>query len=109
MSSLMTGDCGISAVSTYELFTGLIKCGNAAVELPKIQTLLAEVRELAFDSAASFEAAKIRVALEAAGQIIGPYDLLIAGHALALNLILVTNNTKEFIRVRGLRLEDWQL
>jgi tRNA(fMet)-specific endonuclease VapC len=107
MSNLMTGDCGISAITTFELFTGLCKCANPTLELTKLETLLQDVTEQPFDSAPAMEAAKIRVALEAAGQVIGPFDMLIAGHALALNLVLVTNNTKEFVRVSGLSLENW--
>jgi tRNA(fMet)-specific endonuclease VapC len=45
--------------------------------------------------------------LEAAGQVCGPYDLLIAGHALSVGLSLATNNVAEFSRISGLQLEDW--
>jgi tRNA(fMet)-specific endonuclease VapC len=51
--------------------------------------------------------ARIRVELERAGTIIGANDLMIAAHALAADLILVTHNLREFSRVRGLRYEDW--
>ena len=51
--------------------------------------------------------ALVRAELEAAGQVCGPYDLLLAGHALALGLTLVTNNVREFSRVSGLGIEDW--
>lgn len=53
------------------------------------------------------EAARIRVELERHGSAIGPIDLLIAGTALSRGAILVTNNTREFSRVKGLRLADW--
>ncbi len=52
-------------------------------------------------------AARIRADLEQKGTLIGPYDLLIAGHALAQNLILVTNNVREFQRFAGLQIESW--
>ena len=51
--------------------------------------------------------AELRVALERSGTPIGPNDMLIAAHALALNLILVTANTCEFERVPGLTIENW--
>jgi predicted nucleic acid-binding protein len=59
------------------------------------------------DVAAAAEAARVRALLEAIGQTIGPYDLLLAGHARSLGLIMVTNNTAEFGRVPGLAIEDW--
>ncbi|MEK9845690.1 PIN domain-containing protein, partial [Thalassospira sp.] len=49
----------------------------------------------------------IRSTLEREGKVIGPYDMMIAGHARSHGLILVTNNTREFERVDGLRLENW--
>jgi len=60
-----------------------------------------------FDKNAGKEYAKIRVDLEKQGLIIGAYDLQIAAHAKSLGAILVTNNIKEFSRVKGLRLENW--
>jgi tRNA(fMet)-specific endonuclease VapC len=50
---------------------------------------------------------RLRAALERAGAPIGPLDTLIAAHAVSLHVILVTNNEREFIRVPGLRLENW--
>lgn len=50
---------------------------------------------------------ELRVALEKRGQPIGPMDMMIAAHALSLDATLVTHNTREFARVKGLRLEDW--
>ena len=58
------------------------------------------------ENAASFYG-NLRATLERSGQIIGAMDLLIAAHALSLNLTLVTNNTKEFNRVQNLTLENW--
>jgi len=65
------------------------------------------IPELPFDRTAAMAAADIRVDLENRGMVIGPYDLLIAGHALSNHLTLVTSNVGEFQRVTGLKLESW--
>ena len=62
---------------------------------------------LALDVPADVEYGEIRAELEAEGQPIGPNDLLIAAHAYALGAVLVTANTKEFTRIRGLTVENW--
>ncbi len=59
------------------------------------------------DRSAAMDAAVIRAELEKKGLPIGPYDLLIAGLARSQSMTLVTNNTKEFERIDGLRLENW--
>lgn len=102
------GDCAVSTITSYELFTGVEKCSNPAKERHKVDLLLKTVHQVPFDSSAAQEAARIRALLESQGQTIGPYDLLLAGHALARSLILVSANTKEFSRVPGLTLENWQ-
>ena len=65
------------------------------------------VEMLPFDVLASAEYGRIRTALEKAGTPIGALDTLIAAHAKSLNLTLVSNNIREFRRIRGLSLEDW--
>ncbi len=60
-----------------------------------------------FDAAAARQYGAIRLDLERRGEIIGPNDLMIAAQALSLQAILVTDNTGEFARVRGLALENW--
>ncbi len=101
-------DCAVSAVTAYELRTGIHRCSQPDRELKKLEQLLSVVRVLAFDKTAADEAARIRRFLEKSGQKSGPYDVLIAGHALAAGLTLVTNNTAEFGRVSGLPLQDWR-
>jgi tRNA(fMet)-specific endonuclease VapC len=100
-------DCAISMVTVYELFCGIGKAQNPAAERQKIDRFVSAIIELPFDHAAADIAAQIRADLERQGQIIGPYDLLIAGQALAVGLTLVTNNHREFQRVAGLKLESW--
>lgn len=100
--------CAISTVTSYELYTGVAKCAHPARERAKVDLLLAVVSELPFDADSAREAARIRAVLESQGQMIGPYDVLLAGHAIASGLTLVTANSAEFRRVPGLQLEDWQ-
>jgi tRNA(fMet)-specific endonuclease VapC len=64
---------------------------------------------LDFDKEDSRQAGETRAALAVKGTPIGPYDVLIAGQAMARNLILVTHNTDEFGRVAGLQIEDWEI
>jgi tRNA(fMet)-specific endonuclease VapC len=66
------------------------------------------VRELPFDAAAAREAGRLRAKLEAAGLMIGPYDVLLAAHAMTAGMTLVTDNTAEFGRITGLSLENWR-
>jgi tRNA(fMet)-specific endonuclease VapC len=82
------------------------KCANPANERAKVNLLLVTVHQLMFDVRAAMEAGRLRALLEAQGQMIGPYDILLAGHALTAGLIFVTGNTGEFSRVPGLILEN---
>ena len=107
LSQLSPGDCCISAVSVFELFCGLGRAQDPARERQKVERFLSLIAELPFERNASEAAAGIRINLERAGAVIGPYDLLIAGHAIAAGLTLVTNNVGEFQRVKGLKLESW--
>ena len=108
MSGVAPTACVVSTITVYELYTGVEKCADPTLERSKVSRLLATVNELAFDAQAAKEAAHIRAQLESQGQMIGPYDVLLAGHAKAMGLRLVTHNTAEFARVPGLLLEDWQ-
>ena len=101
------GECAVSSVTAYELFTGVAKCIEPERESAKVTRLLSAVQVLPFDETAARRAASVRAELEAAGNVCGPYDLLLAGHALALGLTLATNNVREFSRVGGLVVEDW--
>lgn len=69
--------------------------------------LLANIEILNFDSLAAESYGKVRADLEKKGTPIGVIDMMIAGHALSLGYTVVTNNTKEFERVKGLKLENW--
>lgn len=101
-------DCGISAVTLYELMSGVERCRQPAAERHKVESLAAPLHLLPFDDAAALRSAQVRWYLEKQGRPIGPYDLMLAGQALALDVTLVTHNQAEFLRVPGLRLDDWQ-
>ena len=100
------GELKISVVTVYELEYGVKRSGRP--ELSRvIRAFLENVEVLPFDTPAAREAGEIRAHLAKAGNLIGAYDLLIAGHARSLGANLVTNNLREFSRVRGLQLENW--
>lgn len=107
LSQVSPGECAVSAVTVYELFCGVEKAQAALAERRKVEQFLSVIAELPLDRAAAVTAARIRADLEKKGTPIGPYDLLIAGHALANNLTVVTNNLGEFQRVTGLKVEAW--
>ncbi len=107
MSSCVPSDLCISSITAYELFTGVEKCADATRERKKVDTFVRLVRPILFDMAAAMQAGRIRAELESRGEMIGPYDVLIAAHALALGLTLITDNTQEFQRVAGLTIENW--
>ncbi len=97
---------GLSSVTVAELAFGVAKSGSARNQRALEQFL--EPLEIAdFDRSAALAYGRLRAALEAAGTPIGPLDTQIAAHALALGVILVSTNQREFARVPGLRLEDW--
>jgi tRNA(fMet)-specific endonuclease VapC len=87
----------------------IAKCSDQKNEQLKVDLLLSIVHEIAFDDPAAKESGRIRAFLESQGLMIGPYDVLLAGHALSLGLTLVTANTNEFGRVPSLKLENWQV
>jgi tRNA(fMet)-specific endonuclease VapC len=100
-------ELAISAIVAFELTAGANKSGNPKKSKNLLNEFLSEVTVLPFDLSCAREAATIRKQLESEGRTIGPFDILIAGAALAARSVLVTNNTGEFSRVKGLVLEDW--
>ena len=94
----------ISSGTYAELVHGVEK--SKATEKNRVALLLANIDIVSFDSLAAQSYGKIRADLEKAGTPIGPLDMMIAGHAKSLNYNVETNNTKEFARVKGLKLEN---
>lgn len=101
-------DLYLPVIVLYELETGIAKA-NLATSKKKtfISALRATLGLIAFNEREALESARIRAELERRGTPIGPYDILIAGTAMAHDATLVTHNTREFNRVKGLQLEDW--
>lgn len=100
-------DIDICSVVEGEIYTGARKYGNPARRKATLDEMLALYPSLPFDSACVPEYARIREYLESQGSSIGANDLLIAAIALTHDLTVITNNTDEFKRVPGLRVEDW--
>jgi len=75
--------------------------------LADIERFAASLETVPFHFSAATHFGQLRAELYSAGKPIGPYDMIIAGHARALGLVIVTNNVKEFRRVPGLRVENW--
>ena len=97
----------ISTIVLTELLHGAARSARPEHHRSEVERFAARLEVLPFDARAADHAADIRVDLEQRGLIIGGYDLLIAGHARSLGLIVVTGNLGEFARVEGLRCEDW--
>lgn len=101
-------DIAVCSVVKGELFDGAIKSNNPERTLARQQEFLKLFVSLPFDDDAALIYGRIRAELSANGTPIGPNDFQIAAIALANNLILVTHNTREFNRVNGLQIEDWE-
>ena len=106
-NNLVPGDIGISSVTVAELEYGIAKSRNPEKNRKAIEKFLAPLEVVEFGFKEAKEYGEIRVTLEKQGNPIGGLDNLIAAHAKALGLTLVTNNFKEFSRIDGLEIEDW--
>ena len=100
-------EISISSITMAELEFGVHNSSMPERNRMALMMFLSGISIIPFDSVAAFEYGYIRHRLKTLGTPIGANDLLIAAHAKALNLILVTHNTREFSRVDGLKLEDW--
>lgn len=100
-------ELAISVVTEAELRFGAAKSNAAAKTLRKVEAFLLPFTILDFTSDEAEAYAGLRAKLERAGTPIGALDLVIAAHAVAQKLVLVTNNEREFARVAGLKLENW--
>jgi tRNA(fMet)-specific endonuclease VapC len=98
---------GIPTIVLFELEVGIAKSIAPQKRQKQLESMVSVVNILPFGNDEARRAAMIRADLEKRGESIGPYDVLIAGTALANNGILVTHNVREFQRIAGLPLEDW--
>lgn len=97
----------ISSITIMEMEYGLQKSKAAASSRKALIDFLLPFKIIDFSAADAYEYGKIRAFLESKGMPVGPYDLQIAAQAISRNLILVTNNLKEFERIPGLKTENW--
>jgi tRNA(fMet)-specific endonuclease VapC len=98
---------GISSVTVFEVRYGLELAPAESKSRRLVESFLSIVGIVDFDAECAAAAGALRAKLKRKGEMIGPYDLLIAGTALAKGLILVTQNGEEFRRIGGPRVEDW--
>ena len=106
--SVKAQDIVLCSIIVYELRYGAQRSLDPAREHSKLDVFLNPFASLPFDDQSAQVCAEVRAKLERAGQVIGPHDLQIAAIALQHNLTVVTHNTKEFSRVGGLQLDDWE-
>jgi tRNA(fMet)-specific endonuclease VapC len=104
---LKVGEIGISAITVSELDYGVAKSKSQQQNTKRLEEFLLPFEILSYDEEASRRYGLIRSQLEAQGNVIGPLDMLIAAHALSEDLVLVTNNEKEFNRIETLKIENW--
>jgi tRNA(fMet)-specific endonuclease VapC len=98
----------ISSIVAHELWYGVAKSGRVAQNANRLAAFLSRAVEVIdYTEQDARAAGEIRAELERLGVRIGEYDMLIAGQAFSRNLVLVTANTREFERVKGLVVEDW--
>ena len=98
----------LCAVVKAELYYGARASQHIARNLATLQTFFGPYVSLGFDDGCAERYGELRADLRRTGQLIGPNDTMIAATALVHKLTLVTHNTREFSRVPGLRLEDWE-
>ncbi|MEH1766685.1 MAG: type II toxin-antitoxin system VapC family toxin [Nostoc sp.] len=108
LTMLSPQDVAVCSVVKGELLYGAMRSNNPVRTLALQEAFLNNFISLPFDDAAATIFGRIRAELAANGTPIGPYDLQIAAIAMANNLILVTHNVREFSRVNGLQIEDWE-
>lgn len=100
-------ELAVSSITAGELFSGALKSSQVDKNLRAAHLLLSGLQVLPFDTDAARAYGTVRSRLETTGRKIGDLDMLIAGHAVANDAVLITNNTREFSRVEDLVIQDW--
>jgi len=108
IENISNSDIIIPAIVRFELYYGAYKSDKQNETLIKLNDFLRSFDTIDIDSRVAETAGKIRADLDKKGTPVGPYDLLIAASALSREYKLVTHNTKEFSRIGGLEIEDWE-
>ena len=101
------GDIGISSITLSELRYGVAKSTHQEKNANVLDEFIIPLEVVSFDEEAAHVYGDIRATLEKAGTPIGAMDMLIAAHAVSLGIPLVTNNTREFVRIPALNVIDW--
>ena len=101
------GQVGLSSITLGELAFGADKSSRPNDARVALSEFLLALEIAAFDDHAAMRYGEVRASLARLGKSVGPLDTLIGSHAHALDVILVTHNTREFAQIEGLRLEDW--
>jgi tRNA(fMet)-specific endonuclease VapC len=101
------GEIGVSTITVSELQYGVAKSKNRRSNEQRVEEFLSPLAILPYDEIATTIYGDIRLQLEKSGVPIGPLDLLIAAQGLSRNIVLITNNEKEFKRVHNLKVENW--
>ncbi len=101
------GNICISSITVSELQYGACKSKQIKRNMKRLDEFLSPFEILAYDENASNYYGKIRSHLEKQGTVIEPLDMLIAAHALSKDLTLITNNEKEFNRIKSLKVKNW--
>lgn len=104
---LKTGEAALSVITYGELLYGAAKSQHRELAMGRLNDLVSLLPVLPLPESAADEYGEMRARLESKGETIGGNDLWIAAHAKALDLILVTNNEREFKRVAGLKVQNW--
>ncbi|MGV0024952.1 type II toxin-antitoxin system tRNA(fMet)-specific endonuclease VapC [Phormidesmis priestleyi] len=109
LRSISTEEMAVCSLVKAELLYGAMRSNNPTRTLERQREFLERFVSLPFGDEAAIVCGQIRARLASTGTPIGAYDLQIAAIALANNLTLVTHNTREFERVEGLKIEDWEV
>lgn len=107
--AVKVSDIYLCSIVIYELRYGAQRSSNPSLEHSKLDLFLSPFNSLPFDDRCARRCAELRADLEANGKVIGPHDLQIAAIALQHRLTLVTHNLREFSRIDGLTIDDWEL
>jgi len=107
LNLLKPGDVAISSITLAELVYGVENSKERKENTIALEQFILPLELVNFDLHAAFAYGKIRADLVRSGNLIGSMDMMIAAHALSLDLVLVTNNIREFSRMQGLVIEDW--